>query len=143
MEHEGYCFKTDVVKNSSDPVFNETFEVPILEVDNPGGIKLKVLDWDRFTKDDAVGECELTAEEIREMLAPEYRGEEVRKAYKPLLKPGTSDPLPKDASLQLKWTVLEASGAALARASVSEDTSSGKSKRKIQMGAFQQGSFKQ
>ena len=53
MEHEGYCFKTDVVKNSSDPVFNETFEVPILEVDNPGGIKLKVLDWDRFTKDDA------------------------------------------------------------------------------------------
>ena len=131
-------FKTDVVKNSPNPVFNETFEVPILEIDNPGGIKLTVLDWDRFSKDDRVGECELTAAEIREMLAREYRGEEVRKAYKPLLKPGTSTPLPKEASLQLQWTVLEASGAALTRASVSADISSGKPKRKIQMGTFKQ-----
>jgi len=52
--------KTKVVKNSIEPVFDETFrfELPLAEI-HKKTILLQVSDWDRFSKNDKIGEVQI------------------------------------------------------------------------------------
>lgn len=67
IKYNGNLFETKIAKNSYDPYFRETFSLPIVQVKDPGRIIFNVLDWDRFTKDDGVGACEISSLALAEM----------------------------------------------------------------------------
>jgi hypothetical protein len=71
VKYEGYEFKSDTVKNSLDPQFNKTFELNIMDKDDPGKITLVVMDWDRLTKDDEIGSCVVSSEMLKSMFSDE------------------------------------------------------------------------
>ena len=73
------------------------------------------------------------------MLDPNYTGQEVKAASKPLLK-DDGTPLAGGAVLQLQWAVRKSSGGSLRRANIQEEA--GKPLALIKMGSFQGGSFK-
>ena len=66
-QYNGTEFKTQTIKNSLDPQFNENFSLPIMQVDDPGRISFTVIDWDRFSKNDIIGSCEVSSFMLAEM----------------------------------------------------------------------------
>lgn len=75
ITYDGNEFKTQTVKNSVEPQFNETFSLSIMLVDDPGKISFVVMDWDRFSKNDLIGSCEVSASMLKEM-CKKMEGEE-------------------------------------------------------------------
>ncbi|KAK9050189.1 hypothetical protein SSX86_030842 [Deinandra increscens subsp. villosa] len=58
-------FKTRVVKNNNNPVWDEVLTLPIFE---PLPIKMEVYDKDRFSRDDEMGDAELDIKPFLEAL---------------------------------------------------------------------------
>jgi len=57
--------KTKVVKNEQNPTFNETFrfQIPLAEVARKT-LTMQVADWDRFSKNDPMGEVKITLSQL-------------------------------------------------------------------------------
>eukprot|EP00091_Calanus_sinicus_P010540 TRINITY_DN24418_c0_g1_i1.p1 TRINITY_DN24418_c0_g1~~TRINITY_DN24418_c0_g1_i1.p1 ORF type:complete len:138 (-),score=23.20 TRINITY_DN24418_c0_g1_i1:330-743(-) len=57
--------KTKVVKNDINPQWNETFrfQIPLVEIQKKT-IVLQLSDWDRFTKNDKIGEVHIPLDQV-------------------------------------------------------------------------------
>ena len=65
--------RTQIIKKTLDPVWNETLEISLTEADANGGAELllRVYDWDLGSSDDALGEITLS-DLGRERVAPRW-----------------------------------------------------------------------
>ena len=75
VKYDGNQFQTQPIKNSLDPQFNQTFDLSILQLADPGKISLTVSDWDRFSKNDAIGGCEVSSKMLA-VMCQQREGEE-------------------------------------------------------------------
>mmetsp|Transcript_48591 Transcript_48591/g.152427 ORF Transcript_48591/g.152427 Transcript_48591/m.152427 type:complete len:188 (-) Transcript_48591:25-588(-) len=62
-------YVTDKRIKTLDPVWNETFDLPIWQLDNCEDLTIELWDWDRLTKDDLLGTGKVTGQEIRGVLS--------------------------------------------------------------------------
>eukprot|EP00960_Hanusia_phi_P036598 752414-Hanusia_phi.AAC.1 len=64
-------YVTDKKLKTLDPVWNETFDLPIWQLDNCEDLTIELWDWDRMTQDDLLGTGTVTGAEIRRVLDEE------------------------------------------------------------------------
>lgn len=56
FEYRGTNYKTQIKKKTLDPVWSETFLIDYMPGSDERNLKLQIMDWDRFTSDDPLGE---------------------------------------------------------------------------------------
>ncbi|KAM9965377.1 hypothetical protein ACTFIW_005193 [Dictyostelium discoideum] len=63
----GNSFKTETIKNTLSPVWNQSFDIGMINVNDPNSIiEVECLDWDRFGKHDSLGKVQLPITVLRE-----------------------------------------------------------------------------
>lgn len=73
LEWLGQKFRTQVVKNSFTPTWQETFTFPLSQLDKHSGVpdlKLVLKDWDRIADADVVGYCTISCNTLATALDP-------------------------------------------------------------------------
>ncbi|KAN0003254.1 hypothetical protein ACTFIZ_009411 [Dictyostelium cf. discoideum] len=67
LKFNGNSFKTETIKNTSSPVWNQSFDIGMVNVNDPYTIlDIECFDWDRFGKDDSLGKVQLPLTVLRE-----------------------------------------------------------------------------
>ncbi|EAL70090.1 SAM domain-containing protein [Dictyostelium discoideum AX4] len=67
LKFNGNSFKTETIKNTLSPVWNQSFDIGIINVNDPNAIiEVECLDWDRFGKHDSLGKVQLPIAILRE-----------------------------------------------------------------------------
>lgn len=56
--------KTQIIRKTLNPEWNETFTLPLAGVTEQTMVQFVVMDWDRFSSDDYMGEVSISYKEI-------------------------------------------------------------------------------
>ena len=56
-------YKSEVIKNTLDPNF-KVFQLPLADI-GQGKIRIEIWDWDRSSKDDIIGSCEINIQDYK------------------------------------------------------------------------------
>ena len=78
VKYQGYEFETDRVSKNLDPIFGETFVLPVMHVQKPSEITLEVRDWDQSSKQDMIGTYIIAEDEVAALLQAEFDGADHR-----------------------------------------------------------------